>query len=102
MTASRNDAIWEGKSSAARASLDPSQARPLAAYFGDRLRKLTVRQKSRNAGDEIAGHVYAPVGVAISKVDPRESDLASRSLPPWFSTTVRQIASPNPMPAGLV
>ena len=41
-------------------------------------------------------------GIVISKMEPSESDLTSRSLPPWFSTAVRQIASPKPIPSDLV
>jgi hypothetical protein len=43
-----------------------------------------------------------PTGSASSKIEPSESDLTSRNLPSWFSTTVEQIASPNPIPLDFV
>src|SRR6476646_8620776 len=43
-----------------------------------------------------------PIGIASSKIEPSESDLTSRNLPPWFSTTVKQIASPIPIPPDFV
>src|SRR5258706_9076957 len=43
-----------------------------------------------------------PTGIASSKIEPSESDLTSRNLPPWFSTTVKQIASPSPIPPDFV
>src|ERR1700704_4716493 len=41
-------------------------------------------------------------GKVISKIDPWGLDLARTRLPSYLSTIVRQIARPNPIPAGLV
>src|SRR3954453_1711326 len=48
------------------------------------------------------GASAATAGIARSKTEPPESDLTSRNLPPWFSTSEAQIARPNPMPPALV
>ena len=45
---------------------------------------------------------YFPTGIESSKIEPSASDLTSRNLPPWFSATVKQMASPNPMPPDFV
>src|SRR5258705_12567194 len=63
------------------------------------LARLAVRWVQHGA---YSAECCPPTGIASSKIEPSESDLTSRNLPPWFSTTVKQIASPIPIPPDFV
>ena len=54
------------------------------------------------------GHPHAPTrptvpatGIASSKIEPSESDLTSRNLPPWFATNRKTDSEPQSHTAGL-
>src|SRR5712672_519985 len=58
--------------------------------------------QTRTSACAYSAECCPPTGIASSKIEPSESDLTSRNLPPWFSTTVKQIASPSPIPPDFV
>jgi len=74
-----------------------------AAYQRSQRRAAYSLRNPRRNGRVDGGRItYEAIGIASSKTEPSESDLAMRSTPPCLSTSVRQIASPKPIPEGLV
>jgi hypothetical protein len=73
MAISQLSKLSESNQPRAGESLDLNQAQNVV---GDGFVKLRVQVSG------IAGTSHAPVGMEISKIEPRESDLASLSLPP--------------------